>query len=30
VGQASTFILRDGTRYTGDFSNGEITGVGFK
>lgn len=30
VGQASTFLLRDGTSYTGSFSNGEITGYGLK
>jgi hypothetical protein len=30
VGQASTFLLRDGTKYTGDFKKGEITGMGLK
>jgi len=29
-GNASTLILRDGTRYTGEFRDGEITGQGVK
>ena len=29
-GQASTLLMRDGTRITGDFLNGEITGRGVK
>ena len=30
IGNASTLILRDGTKYTGEFRNGEITGRGVK
>jgi len=26
VGQVSTLLMRDGSAYTGDFSEGEITG----
>jgi hypothetical protein len=29
-GEASTLILRDGTKITGQFKNGEITGLGLK
>jgi hypothetical protein len=27
---SSSFIMRDGSRYTGEFKNGEMTGEGFK
>jgi hypothetical protein len=29
-GNASTLLLRDGTKYTGQFLDGEITGFGVK
>lgn len=29
-GNASTLLLRDGTKYTGEFMSGEITGKGIK
>ena len=29
-GQAATFVMRDGTKFTGNFQNGEITGQGLK
>lgn len=29
-GNSSSFIMRDGSRYTGEFVNGEITGQGIK
>lgn len=29
-GEASTLLMRDGTAYTGEFKNGEITGNGVK